>query len=217
MYTGIVQGTGRIVKLLPTVSGLQLTIRFPRALLNDLQIGASVSVEGVCLSVVTIDDDLVAFDAINVTLERTNLGDRQVGDVVNLERSARQGDENGGHAMYGHVSDTARISSIMLEGPRAHIELHVRDPWRRYLFTRGFLSINGCSLTLADTDAERGWCRVNLIPETIRVTSFWQFKAGDRLNIEVEQQTQVMVDVIERVLERKLGHQLQHLVKVSGI
>lgn len=217
MYTGIVQGTGRIVKLSPTVSGLQLTIRFPRALLNDLQIGASVSVEGVCLSVVTIADDLVAFDAINVTLERTNLGDRQVGDVVNLERSARLGDENGGHAMYGHVSDTARISSIILEGPRAHIELHVRDPWRRYLFTRGFLSINGCSLTLADTDAERGWCRVNLIPETIRVTSFWQFKAGDRLNIEVEQQTQVMVDVIERVLERKLGHQLQHLGKLSGI
>lgn len=205
MYTGIVQGVARVVTLLPTLSGLHLGLRMPAPTLAELQIGASVSVDGVCLSVVTIEGDIVSFDAIHATLERTNLGDRLVGDVVNVERSARQGDENGGHAMYGHVSDAARISSIQLDGPRAHIELHVRDPWRRYLFPRGFLSINGCSLTLADADAERGWCRVNLIPETSRVTGFYQYKAGDRLNIEVEQQTQVMVDVIERVLERKLG------------
>lgn len=207
MYTGIVQGLGRVVTLTPTISGLHIMLRFPRHLLHDLQIGASVSVEGVCLSVVTIDDDLVSFDAINATLERTNLGDRLVGDAVNVERSARQGDENGGHAMYGHVSDTARISSIQLDGPRAHVELHVSAPWRRYLFPRGFLSINGCSLTLAEADAERGYCRVNLIPETIRVTSFFQYKVGDRLNIEVEQQTQVLVDVIERVIERQYTKQ----------
>lgn len=205
MYTGIVQGLGRIVTLSPTISGLHITLRVPPALLKDLQIGASVSVEGVCLSVVTIAGDLVAFDAVHATLERTNLGDRLVGDVVNLERSAKQGDENGGHAMYGHVSDTARICAMQLDGAHAHIALHVRAPWRRYLFPRGFLSINGCSLTLAEADAELGYCRVNLIPETVRVTSFFQFKVGDRLNIEVEQQTQVMVDVIERVIERKLA------------
>jgi riboflavin synthase len=202
MYTGIVQGVGRIVSLTPTVSGLHLTLHFPSALLRDLQIGASVSVDGVCLSVVTIAGELISFDAIHATLERTNLGDRRVGEVVNLERSARQGDENGGHAMYGHVSDTARISSIQLDGARAHIELKVREPWNRYLFPRGFLSINGCSLTLAEADSDRGTCRVNLIPETIRVTGLSQYRTGDRLNIEVEQQTQVMVDVIERVIER---------------
>ena len=203
MYTGIVQGLGRVVAMIPTVSGMHIQLRLPHALLRDLQIGASVAVDGVCLSVVTIEDDLIGFDAIHVTLERTNLGDRRVGDVVNVERSARQGDENGGHAIYGHVSDTARISSMALEGSRAHIELHVRAPWNRYIFQRGFLSINGCSLTLADVDSDRGWCRVNLIPETIRVTNFFQFKVGDRLNIEVEQQTQVLVDVVERVLERQ--------------
>lgn len=202
MYTGIVQGLGRVVALEPTISGLHITLRIPSALLRDLQIGASVSVDGVCLSVVTINGELISFDAINATLERTNLGDRRVGEVVNVERSARQGDENGGHAMYGHVSDTARISSMQLDGPRAHIELHVRAPWNRYIFPRGFLSINGCSLTLAEADSDHGWCRVNLIPETIRVTSFSQYKVGDRLNIEVEQQTQVLVDVIERVLDR---------------
>ena len=202
MYTGIVQGLGRVVTLTPTLSGLHLTLRIPSALLRDLQIGASVSVDGVCLSVVTIDGELVSFDAINATLARTNLGDRRVGDVVNVERSARQGDENGGHAMYGHVSDTASISAIVLDGAHAHLELHVREPWRRYLFPRGFLSINGCSLTLAEADGERGYCRVNLIPETIRATGLFQYRAGDRLNIEVEQQTQVLVDVIERVLER---------------
>ncbi len=203
MYTGIVQGLGRIVTLTPTVSGVHIALRFPKGLLNDLQLGASVSVDGVCLSVVSIDDDLIAFDAIHATLERTNLGDRRVGEVVNLERSARQGDENGGHAIYGHVSDTATISSIALDGPRAHIELKVREPWSRYIFPRGFLSINGCSLTLAEADGDTGFCRVNLIPETIRVTGLFQYKVGDRLNIEVEQQTQVLVDVVERVLTRQ--------------
>jgi riboflavin synthase len=203
MYTGIVQGLGRIVTLTPTVSGVHIALRFPKGLLNDLQLGASVSVDGVCLSVVSIDDDLIAFDAIHATLERTNLDDRRVGEVVNLERSARQGDENGGHAMYGHVSDTATISSIALDGPRAHIELKVREPWSRYIFPRGFLSINGCSLTLAEADGDAGSCRVNLIPETIRVTGLFQYKVGDRLNIEVEQQTQVLVDVVERVLTRQ--------------
>ncbi|MGC4060683.1 MAG: riboflavin synthase subunit alpha [Aquabacterium sp.] len=213
MYTGIVQGLGRITALTPTVSGLHIVLRIPSALLRGLQIGASVSVDGVCLSVVTIDGELISFDAIHATLARTNLGDRRVGDVVNIERSARQGDENGGHAMYGHVSDTATISSIQLDGSHAHVELHVGEPWRRYLFPRGFLSINGCSLTLAEADAERGYCRVNLIPETIRVTGFFQYKVGDRLNIEVEQQTQVMVDVIERVIERNAAK----LVAKSGI
>ncbi len=203
MYTGIVQGVGRIVTLTPTVSGVHIALRFPHALLRDLQLGASVSVDGVCLSVVSIEGDLIAFDAINATLDRTNLGDRRVGEVVNLERSARQGDENGGHAMYGHVSDTARISSIVLEGPRAHVELKVGEPWCRYIFPRGFLSINGCSLTLAEADGDTGYCRVNLIPETIRVTGLSQYKVGDRLNIEVEQQTQVLVDVVERVLTRQ--------------
>jgi riboflavin synthase len=203
MYTGIVQGLGRIVTLTPTVSGVHIALRFPKGLLHDLQLGASVSVDGVCLSVVSIADDLIAFDAIHATLERTNLGDRRVGEVVNLERSARQGDENGGHAIYGHVSDTATISSMALDGPRAHIELKVREPWSRYIFPRGFLSINGCSLTLAEADGDTGFCRVNLIPETIRVTGLFQYKVGDRLNIEVEQQTQVLVDVVERVLTRQ--------------
>jgi riboflavin synthase len=203
MYTGIVQGLGRVVALTPTVSGVHIALRFPHALLHELQLGASVSVDGVCLSVVSIDGDLICFDAIHATLERTNLGDRRVGEVVNLERSARQGDENGGHAMYGHVSDTARISSIALEGPRAHIELKVQEPWARYIFPRGFLSINGCSLTLAEADGDQGTCRVNLIPETIRVTGLFQYRVGDRLNIEVEQQTQVLVDVVERVLTRQ--------------
>ena len=205
MYTGIVQGLGRVAALTPTISGLQIALRIPPALLHELQIGASVSVDGVCLSVVTIQGNLISFDAINATLDRTNLGDRRVGDVVNIERSARQGDENGGHAMYGHVSEAARISSIQLDGPYAHVALYVRNPWARYLFPRGFLSINGASLTLAEADADRGYCRVNLIPETIRATGLFQYKVGDRLNIEVESQTQVLVDVIERVLERKLG------------
>ena len=115
MYTGIVQGVGRIAALTPTVSGLHIALRFPTALLRDLQIGASVSVDGVCLSVVIIDDNLISFDAINATLDRTNLGDRRVGDVVNLERSARQGDENGGHRLALVTAERRRAGRVGTE------------------------------------------------------------------------------------------------------
>lgn len=202
MYTGIVQAVAPVTQIIRHDGYTQFQIEFPERLLEGLQIGGSVSVEGVCLSATSITGRIVTFDAMDATLERTNLSDLKVGDTVNLERSAKPNDENGGHAMAGHIATTATLVSIKSEMPGAHIRFSVPEEWAKYIFPRGFLAVNGASLTVAE--AKDNVFQINLIPETLRQTTFPRYKTGDRLNIEVDHQTMVMVDVVERTLTRLL-------------
>lgn len=202
MYTGIVQAVAPVTQIIRHDGYTQLHIEFPERLLEGLQIGGSVSVEGVCLSATSITGCTVTFDAMDATLERTNLSDLTVGDTVNLERSAKPNDENGGHAMAGHIATTATLVSIKSEMPGAHIRFSVPEEWAKYIFPRGFLAVNGASLTVAE--AKDNIFQINLIPETLRQTTFPRYKTGGRLNIEVDHQTMVMVDVVERTLTRLL-------------
>lgn len=198
MYTGIVQAVAPVTQIIRHDGYTQFQIEFPERLIEGLQIGGSVSVEGVCLSATSITGRVVTFDAMDATLERTNLSDLKVGDTVNLERSAKPNDENGGHAMAGHIATTATLVSIKSEMPGAHIRFSVPEEWAKYIFPRGFLAVNGASLTVAE--AKDNVFQINLIPETLRQTTFPRYKTGDRLNIEVDHQTMVMVDVVERTL-----------------
>jgi riboflavin synthase len=202
MYTGIVQGRGRVVALLPQRHGARLLLQFPPALMRGLQLGASVAVDGVCLSVVAMDGREVAFDVTGPTLATTNLGDRVPADEVNLERSARQGAEIGGHAVSGHVSTAAVVTSIVTEGEDPHLTFRVPPRWARYLFDRGFVAVDGASLTLQQADAVRGEGRVALIPDTVRRTALKRHRPGSRINLEIEHHTQVLVDTVERALAR---------------
>lgn len=202
MYTGIVQAVAPVTQIIRHDGYTQFHIEFPGRLIEGLQIGGSVSVEGVCLSATSITGRIVTFDAMDATLERTNLSDLKVGDTVNLERSAKPNDENGGHAMAGHIATTATLVSIKSEMPGAHIQFSVPEEWAKYIFPRGFLAVNGASLTVAE--AKDNVFQINLIPETLRQTTFPRYKTGDRLNIEVDHQTMVMVDVVERTLTRLL-------------
>lgn len=202
MYTGIVQAVAPVTQIIRHDGYTQFHIEFPERLLEGLQIGGSVSVEGVCLSATSITGCTVTFDAMDATLERTNLSDLTVGDTVNLERSAKPNDENGGHAMAGHIATTATLVSIKSEMPGAHIRFSVPEEWAKYIFPRGFLAVNGASLTVAE--AKDNIFQINLIPETLRQTTFPRYKTGGRLNIEVDHQTMVMVDVVERTLTRLL-------------
>ncbi|CAI8865158.1 riboflavin synthase [Methylococcus capsulatus] len=206
MFTGIIRGRGLIVAADPQDTGTRFRIRFPDDLLGGLETGASVAVDGVCLTVVRIAGNEIDFDVVAGTLALTNLGDRRVGDEVNLERSARLGDEVGGHHVSGHVSTTGVLTSVELEGPGSHhIEFQVDPEWTRYIFLRGFLAVDGASLTVAEADSERGRFRINLIPETLRNTCFRRYRVGDRVNIEVEHQTQVLVDVVTRTISAALA------------
>ncbi len=202
MYTGIVQAVAPVTQIIRHDGYTQFHIEFPERLIEGLQIGGSVSVEGVCLSATSITGRIVTFDAMDATLERTNLSDLTVGDTVNLERSAKPNDENGGHAIAGHIATTATLVSIKSEMPGAHIRFSVPEEWAKYIFPRGFLAVNGASLTVAE--AKDNVFQINLIPETLRQTTFPRYKTGDRLNIEVDHQTMVMVDVVERTLTRLL-------------
>ncbi len=203
MYTGIVQTVAPIKSIIRHDGYTIFSIELPQRLMIDLQIGASVNVEGVCLSVTSMQGTTVTFDAMDATLERTNLGSLNAGDGVNIERSAKPTDENGGHNIAGHIATTAELVGAKMEMPGAHIRFRMPEDWAKYVFKRGYLAVNGASLTVAESEGDE--FTINLIPETLRQTTFPRYKPGDALNIEVDHQTMVMVDVVERTLERLMS------------
>ncbi|AYR19341.1 riboflavin synthase subunit alpha [Alcaligenes faecalis] len=203
MYTGIVKAVRPLTAVKAELGRTEFEIDFTDELLVDLQLGASVSVEGTCLSVTSICGPKVTFDAIPVTLERTNLGTLKTGDLVNIERSAKLNEEIGGHVMAGHIATTAEVLELSITEAGNRLRFRVPEDWAKYVFPRGFLGVNGCSLTVADVGD--GIVTINLIPETLRQTTFSRYKVGDRLNIEVDQQTVVLVDVLERTVAGTLS------------
>ncbi|WP_176083740.1 riboflavin synthase subunit alpha [Martelella sp. HB161492] len=200
MYTGIVQAVRPLEAVTKNTGYTEFAVTFTDDLLSELKIGASVNIEGTCMSVTSINGHRVTFDAMAATLERTNLGKLKSGDRVNVERSAKLTDEIGGHVMAGHVATTAAVEEISITDEGAYIRFRVPEDWAKYIFPRGFLAVNGCSLTVAEADGNL--FTINLIPETLRQTTFANYRPGDLLNIEVDHQTMVLVDVIERTMGR---------------
>ncbi|QCI12760.1 riboflavin synthase subunit alpha [Pseudomonas putida] len=205
MYTGIVQAVRPLLDVTRYPGHNQFTIDLTPELLEELKIGASVSVEGTCLSVTEIDGSQVRFDAMTATLERTNLRFLNAGVGVNIERSAKMNAEVGGHLMAGHIACTAEVVELSIKDTGAFITFRMPPEWAKYVFARGFLGVNGCSLTVADV--EDGVVTINLIPETLRQTTFARYQAGDLLNIEVDHQTMVLVDVVERTIKGTLARE----------
>ncbi len=203
MYTGIVQA------LLPVAEVKELTglrrfhLDFPEALMDRLELGASVGLNGVCLTVTAIEGSRVSFEAIVETLRITNLSGVENGTLVNVERSARAGVEVGGHILAGHVVDTAPVLTVENSENNRRLTFRGQPDWLKYVFNKGFLALNGASLTVADLDREATTFSVNLIPETLRRTNFDLLSEGDEVNVEVDQQTQAIVDTVERVLAER--------------
>ncbi|WP_409288628.1 riboflavin synthase subunit alpha [Pseudomonas sp. KCJK8927] len=205
MYTGIVQAVRPLLDVTRYPGHNQFTIDLTAELLDELKIGASVSVEGTCLSVTEINGSQVKFDAMTATLERTNLRFFSAGQGVNIERSAKMNAEVGGHLMAGHIATTAEIVELSIKETGAFIKFRMPPEWAKYVFARGFLGVNGCSLTVADV--EENVVTINLIPETLRQTTFARYQNSDLINIEVDHQTMVLVDVVERTLKGTLARE----------
>lgn len=203
MYTGIVHGAYPLAKVVRKPGLHQLFIDLPSELLEDLVIGASVGLDGVCMTVTSIDGARVSFDAMQETLSLTTLGQLNDGDRVNVERSAKQGAEIGGHNISGHVDGCAEIIGIETTENNCTLRFRLPQNLSKYVFKKGFIGVCGCSLTVADYQREAAEFTVCLIPETLRVTNFAQKQLGDRVNIEVDRQTQVIVDTVERVLAER--------------
>lgn len=200
MFTGIVQGMAVVHGVECVAHRLRLAVALPGHLRNALAIGASVAVDGVCLTVTGWDDDAVHFDVVEETLQRTSLGQRVAGDRVNVERSVRQGDEIGGHLLSGHVDGVATLVAVTRQEDLQRVRYVPPAALMKYLLMKGFVALNGCSLTIAAVDPEAGWFEVAYIPETLRATNHGLLAVGDVVNLEVDRQTQAIVETVERVL-----------------
>ncbi|HVR29926.1 MAG TPA: riboflavin synthase subunit alpha [Thermoanaerobaculia bacterium] len=200
MFTGIVQGSCPVVRIVERPGLRTLLVDLPETLLRGLETGASVAVSGVCLTVTAITPEGVAFDAIQETQDRTTLRELRPGDRVNVERSARAGDEVGGHELSGHVDGTAEITAV--ERPPGNHVVTFRAPREllRYVFPKGFIALDGCSLTVVDVNRDASTFTVHLVPETLRVTTFGDKRPGDRVNLEIERRTQAIVDTVREVV-----------------
>lgn len=195
MFTGIVKALSVVSDFQKKPGIAHLTLILPSKLAKDLEIGASVAVNGVCLTVTKIAANRVSFDLIQETLDCTNLNSIQIGDKINIERSAKFGDEIGGHLLSGHVYGTVTIAKIE-NSPNNHIvTLQADSQWMKYFFPKGFIAIDGISLTLADV-SPKGTFTVHLIPETLRTTTLGFKKTGDLVNVEIDSRTQVIVDTL---------------------
>ena len=200
MFTGIVQGSFAIFSLLNEKGIARISIELPDELRQGLEIGASVAVDGVCLTVTSIENDLVCFDAIDQTLKVTTLGELIKGSRVNIERSFKQGVEVGGHIVSGHIDDKAEILNIADTENNRTFTYKVSSTLARYILDKGFIAVNGCSLTVAGVNKDESTFDVCFIPETLRVTTHGEKLVGSFVNIEVDRQTQAIVDTVERVL-----------------
>jgi len=192
MFTGIVQEIGEIKECNKSSSGKTIEVLATNPFTENLKKGASVSVNGVCLTAVSSSNSTMVFDVIKETLRITNLDDIQVGSMVNLERSLRYGDEVGGHILSGHVSCKAKSRLIQSDG---EIELRIECPkeWLDFILLKGYVAINGASLTVAKK--EKNSFSVFLIPETLSATNLSELVEDSFLNIEVDQSTYSSVKV----------------------
>ncbi|WP_336708103.1 MULTISPECIES: riboflavin synthase subunit alpha [unclassified Cedecea] len=199
MFTGIVQGTATLISIDEKPNFRTHVIDMPTEMLPDLETGASVAHNGCCLTVTEINGNHVSFDLMKETLRITNLGELSVGDSVNVERAAKFNDEIGGHLMSGHIMTTAEISKILTSENNRQIWFKIQDKTlMKYILYKGYVGIDGISLTVGEVTATR-FC-VHLIPETLERTTLGAKKLGQRVNIEIDPQTQAIVDTVERVL-----------------
>ena len=201
MFTGIVQGIAQIHAIKDSDNFRTQIVKLPAEMRKGLEIGASVANNGVCLTVTEIHDDLVSFDLMQETLCITNLGSLKAGDFVNIERAMQMGAEIGGHILSGHVYCTASVSQIIESENNRQVWFKLPNDVMKYILTKGFIAIDGISLTIAEVK-DNEFC-VNLIPETLHRTLIGKRQIGDLVNIEIDPQTQAIVDTVENYLKAR--------------
>lgn len=213
MFTGIVQGVARVAALREAAGLRSFRLDFAPGFTDGLAVGASVAVDGVCLTVTALHGhDGADFDVMQQTLAVTTLGNLTAGSRTNVERAAKDGAEIGGHPLSGHIDFTAQLTELRQPENNQALRFAVPAPWMRYVFAKGYIAVAGASLTVAEAGREEGretggagWFEVWLIPETLRTTTFGDKRVGDSVNIEIERSTQVMVDTVREAVADKLG------------
>ena len=194
MFTGLVDGLGVLTDLRPNSGGARLTVSCPGYFAN-VDIGASVAVNGCCLTVVERRDDVAEFDAIPETLSRTSLGMTPIGEPVNLERSLQVGDSVGGHFVTGHVDCVGHLARRLTENQWSTYWIEIPAAFSEHVASKGSIAIDGVSLTVVDVDAHQ--FSVALIPHTLEVTTLGRRRVGDAVNVE----TDLLAKYVRRLLK----------------
>lgn len=201
MFTGIVQGTGTIISIDKKSTSSTLSIDLGE-LSSHLSLGSSVSIDGVCMTVTSQKDTIVFFDAIQETLSRTTLGQAVEGDVVNLERALKMGDELGGHLLSGHIMCKSSVVSRKNNGKGVDLEISVNDELKPYIMEKGYIAIDGISLTIGKVN--QNTFNLHLIPETLERTTINSKIEGSLVNIEIDSITQAVVSTVASIMENPI-------------
>jgi riboflavin synthase len=195
VFTGIVQRMGRVAEL-------DLSAEWGRVGVDagawdrPIEIGESVAVCGTCLTVKESGGGILRFDVLRETFRRTNLGEKAIGSMVNLERALRWGDPLGGHIMIGHVDGIARVRAVQPVGRDWRFEFECSKELMDGMVFKGSVSVDGVSLTIADMSADS--IGIHIIPHTYEITCFGQYRPGDAVNIEVD----ILGKFVRRYVER---------------
>jgi riboflavin synthase len=196
MFTGLIETMGRVAELRPEPPGVRLVVESP-LIASNAEMGASIAINGCCLTVVQIDGQQVHFEAGEETLKCTNLGRLEVGSPINLERSLKVGDSVGGHFVTGHVDAVGTVDERIDDGTWSTIFFRFSPPLGRQISSKGSIAVDGISLTLVDVEAER--FSVALIPHTLEVTTLGSRAIGDEVNLET--------DLLAKYVEKQLAGQ----------
>ena len=201
MFSGIVSHTSEIQDIKKKKDYWNLCIKLPSKFNSKLSKGASVSVNGVCLTYTGESKKYLTFDVINETLKITNLSKLRKGSIVNLERSLKFSSEIGGHLMSGHIQTTSEVIEIKKSQNTALIKFSISSRFKDYINEKGYVGINGCSLTISKKN-KANFC-VNLIPETLAMTNLNKLRVGSLVNLELDQNTVTIVDTVKSILAKK--------------
>ena len=201
MFSGIVEGTGKVTKLISKKDHISIEVSPPKNFNKKLKKGASVSVDGVCLTSIYNGDKKLRFDVIEETLKRTNLKLASKGSIVNLERSINASSEIGGHLMSGHIHFTGKVNKILDKKSTKDIVIKFPSKFKEYIFEKGYIGINGCSLTLGKVNKDSFY--IHLIPETLSVTNLNDIKTNYLVNVEIDQNTIAIVETVKNTLAAK--------------
>jgi len=196
MFTGIIQSLGVIKKIEPKDMGFRFFISHD-GVVKKVQLGSSVAVSGVCLTVAEIDNDTMIFDVMPETVRKTTLSLKKEGDTVNLEPSLRLGDEVGGHFVFGHVDCTASVEDIQKDGDNWLVFIEAPDTVRGYMAPQGTICVDGVSLTIARLDGTR--FGVSLVEYTWKHTTLSLLSKGDRVNLEGDMLAKYVFEQVKKI------------------
>ena len=198
MFSGIVQEKGNVKEILSGNNIVTICIQCTEDFQKDIKEGDSVAVDGTCLTVTKINKGELYFDLVEETVNRTIGQKYEVDNHVNLENSLKFGGSIGGHLMSGHIHEKGKVLEVKIIGDSKNIVIDLPKKWAKYVFEKGYIGINGCSLTLGKVNKDSFY--LHIIPETLSITNLKELKTNSLVNVEIDQNTISIVETVKKTL-----------------